>query len=296
MAKHSFKDYLIAVRSWSFPASAMPVLVGSCYALWTSPTFSWLNAVWALVAIIVFHAAGNAWSDYFDYKTGVDTPETHGSISITSGMFTSKEIIRLSIVLLCVASLLGIGLLWRCGMPLLWIGLGGLACALLYPFCKYRALGDTVIFIAYGLLPLLGTVYATTGVWNYNVLWLALPVGLITVAILHVNNLRDIRSDRDAHIWTVSMLFGERVSVWVYCLEVLAPFIAIVVFAVLGILPLWSLLCLLALPKALGNCKQAWPTLKGQREGLTRLDEGTAQLQAMTSVLLSCSLVVAHFV
>ena len=110
-------------------------------------------------------------------------------------MFAPREIYGLSMALLAVALVAGVGLLWRTGLPLLYIGIGGAACSLLYPPLKYRALGDVVIFLAYALLPTLGTCYVATGVVDWNVLWIALPVGLITVAILHANNTRDMRTD-----------------------------------------------------------------------------------------------------
>ena len=70
--KHTWKDWLLAVRPWSFPASAMPVAVTLAYLWWAGEAVNWTNGVWALLNIIVFHAAGNTWSDYFDYRRGVD--------------------------------------------------------------------------------------------------------------------------------------------------------------------------------------------------------------------------------
>lgn len=59
MGKHSFKDWMIAVRPWSFPASAMPVAVTLVYLYWMQHDVNWVNGVWALLNIVVFHAAGN---------------------------------------------------------------------------------------------------------------------------------------------------------------------------------------------------------------------------------------------
>ena len=63
MKKHSFKEWLVAVRPWSFPASAMPVLVTLAYLHWGHGSVDWLNGLWALVNIVLFHASGNTWSD-----------------------------------------------------------------------------------------------------------------------------------------------------------------------------------------------------------------------------------------
>ena len=224
MKTHSFKDWMIAVRPWSFPASAMPVVVTLAYLFWMKEDINWANGIWALLNIVVFHAAGNTWSDYFDYKQGVDMKDTFGAKTLTDKMFTPKEIYRLSLVLLLAALAGGLGLLWRTGFPLLYIGLGGAACALLYPPLKYNALGDVVIFMAYAFLPTLGTAYVSTGAFLWDVLWIAIPVGLITVAILHANNTRDMQTDARASIKTLAMELGGRTSVILYCAEILFPF------------------------------------------------------------------------
>lgn len=125
MKTHSFKDWMIAVRPWSFPASAMPVVVTLAYLFWMKEDINWANGIWALLNIVVFHAAGNTWSDYFDYKQGVDMKDTFGAKTLTDKMFTPKEIYCLSLVLLLAALAGGLGLLWRTGFPLLYIGLGG---------------------------------------------------------------------------------------------------------------------------------------------------------------------------
>ena len=129
MGKHSFREWMIAVRPWSFPASAMPVLVTLGCLFARHEDINWVNGVWALLNIVIFHAAGNTWSDYFDYRRHVDAQDTFGVKTLTSGMFTPKEIYRLSLTLLLVALLAGIGLWLRTGMPLLYIGFAGLLCA-----------------------------------------------------------------------------------------------------------------------------------------------------------------------
>ena len=76
MEKHTFKEWMIAVRPWSFPASAMPVAVTLGYVLANHLQADWLDGVWALLNIVVFHASGNTWSDYFDYRRKVVGEDT----------------------------------------------------------------------------------------------------------------------------------------------------------------------------------------------------------------------------
>lgn len=291
--KHSMRDWITAVRPWSFPASAMPVVATLGYLFATHDNVNWVNGVWALVNIIVFHAAGNTWSDYFDYKREVDAGDTFGVRTMTTGQFTPEEIYRLSVVLLAVALLGGVGLLLRTGLPLLYVGVGGLLCSMLYPPLKYKACGDYVIFMAYALLPTIGTVYATTLHFDWRVLYIAVPIGLITVAILHCNNLRDIETDRRAHISTPAMQMGGRASVWVYCFEVLFPFVWLSGCVVGGVLPAWCLLAWVAALPALRNARVAVGYFKQGAAAIATLDEGTAKLQLAFSLMLMVSFTIA---
>lgn len=290
--KHSFKAWVLATRPWSFPASAMPVLVTLVYLGWCGYAIDWMSGIWALLNIVVFHAAGNTWSDYFDYKRGVDREDTIGGMSIVSGEFQACEIKRLAWCLLSVAVVAGVVLMLHVGLPVLYFGLAGCVLILLYPWLKYHALGDLDIFLTYSVLPILGTSYVVTGDLRTESIWLMLPIGLITVGILHVNNARDIEQDSRAGIKTFAMLIGKKASVYFYLAELLLPFVCILVAAICGAMPWWSLVVVIALKPALDNCRAM---LKLPTEGMKALigvDEKTAKLQLMFSLLLSISLCV----
>ena len=293
---HSFKEWLIATRPWSFPASAMPILVTCAYLFWKGENVDWLIGLLTLVNVVVFHASGNCWSDYKDFVSGVDREDTIGGLSITSGEFAPKEIKRLALSLLVVAVLLSAVLIYLKGITVLWFVAAGALLTLLYPWLKYHALGDVDIFLTYSLLPIFGTSYVVTGVLNPAVLWLTLPIGLITVGILHANNIRDIEHDKRAGIHTLAMLLGKKVSVFLYCTYMLLPFIWVIVTAILGIFPMWSLFVLVALKPAIDNIAKA---VRYPREGMAAMngvDEKTAQLQLAFSLILTLSLVIPALV
>ncbi|WP_291530764.1 prenyltransferase [Bacteroides sp. UBA939] len=287
MKKHSLKDWLIAVRPWSFPASAMPVLVTLVYLYWAHSTILWVNGLLALASIIFFHASGNAWSDYFDFEKGVDREDTFGVKTLTSGQFTPREIRNLALGLLVPALALGLWLMYRTGLPLFWIGLGGLACSLLYPWLKYRAFGDAVIFVAYAILPTLGVSYISVGAFIPEVLLIIVPVGLITVAILHANNTRDIETDVRAGITTFAMKAGMKTNIVLYLFEVLFPILWIVVCVVLGYFPWWSLLTVVTVLPAVANVRTMLRLPKEGIRAIYNLDEKTAKLQLLFSLLLT---------
>ncbi len=286
----------MATRPWSFPASTMPVLVTLAYICWSGADVDWLCGVWALVGIVFFHACGNTWSDLFDYKYKVDGDDTFGAKTLTSGMFTSDEIRRLSVGLLVVAVISGLGLMLATGWELMWIGLGGVLCTLLYPWLKFRAWGDAVIFVCYALLPVLGTSFVATGGFVLSALWLSVPIGLITVAILHSNNTRDIATDNRAGISTLAMKIGEKWSVVAYCFEVLFPLVWVVGCVVAGIFPLWSLAVLVAAVPAVKNARMMLCLKSGGMTAIASLDEHTAKLQLVFSLLLSLSFFVASII
>ena len=296
MSKHSFKAWVLATRPWSFPASAMPVLVTLAYLFWRGCEVDWFTGVWTLVNVVLFHAAGNTWSDYKDYKSGVDREDTIGGVSITSGEFAACEIKTLAMVLLVVASVGGLVLLWLKGLPVLLLGLVGCVLTLLYPWLKYRALGDVDIFITYSILPMLGTSFVASGAFFFDILWLSVPVGLITVAILHANNMRDVQYDRRADIVTFAMKIGAKASAGIYGFEILFPFVWCVICVVLGVLPLWALLVFLAFKPAMDNVRSAMRYVAEGGSAVAHHDELTAKLQLLFSMMLTISLFVASFV
>lgn len=291
--KHSIKDWVIATRPWSFPASAMPVLVTLGYLFWSGHQVAWITGILTILNVVLFHAAGNTWSDYKDYKSGVDREDTVGGLSIVSGQFKPQEIKKLSLALFAIAVAGGLALTCFTGITTLYFGLAGALLTIFYPWLKYRALGDLDIFLTYSVVPMLGTSFVATGEIHLDALVLSVPVGLITVGILHSNNTRDIEQDRRAGIKTFAMCVGGKVSTVLYCLEMLVPFVWVIVCTVLDVLPGWSILVIAAAKMAFDNARQALRYNKEGMKALVGVDEKTAQLQLAFSVLMFVSFITA---
>lgn len=292
--KPTFKDWLFATRPWSFTASALSVVVVLVYLEWLTGAVNWANGVLAIVGIILFHAAGNTWSDYFDFRSGVDTVE--GAISVDTlkgGLFRPEQIRNLSLGLLVPGIIIGLWLLFTTGWTLLWIGLGGVICTLFYPHLKYRALGDLVIVLAYGLLPALGTSWVAVGEIDWRVLWAALPVALLVDSILHANNTRDAKTDRKADIRTMAMGMGVRASAILYVLEQLFPFAWVVLLIPFGIFPWLSILVTFIMRFAINNARSMREFKEtGDVVTIADLDQRSAQTQLLFAVVLSLSFVI----
>lgn len=286
---------MIAVRPWSLPASAMPIIVTLAFLFYKGSDINWLYGLWTLVGMMLFHLTGNTWSDYFDYRKKVDAEDTFGAKTMTTGMFQPEEIKKLAIGLLIVSVICGLSLFAVTGLPLLYIGIAGAALTLLYPILKYNALGDLDILLTFAFLPTLGTSYAATGAVDWNVLWIALPVGLITDGILHSNNTRDVITDKRAGITTMAMGLGSKFSAWLYGFEVIFPYVWVGACSIIGIMPLATIMVFLTLPVAIASAQAMKHSLTAGPGIIADLDVKTANLQLLFSVLLTIALVIGRF-
>lgn len=295
MKKHTFGEWMIAVRPWSIPASAMPIIVAVSYLFWKGAQINWPMALLTLFGMIMFHLTGNVWSDYFDFRKKVDADDTFGAKTLTTGMFEPKEIRNLALGLLVVSIICGVTIFVLTGLPVLWIGLAGVLLTLLYPFLKYNALGDLDILLTFAFLPTLGTSFTVTGALDWSVLWIALPVGLITDGILHSNNTRDVRTDRRAGITTMAMSMGPKVSAWLYSFEMIFPYVWVAVLSMIGVLPILTVVVFLTLVIAISNSNVMIKSIKGGVEMIADLDVRTANLQLFFSLMLSVAFVISAF-
>lgn len=293
--KHTLKEWFAVTRFWSFPVSIMPVVVTTAYLTWTFDTslISWLNAVLALVGIVFFHAGGNVLSDWADYRSGVDNEQAFAVPNLVFHKFKPEEYLKFASVLLIIGALIGLVLVLRTGWTLLLVGLLGALLTVGYSFFKYRALGDLTIFLNFSILPILGTTYVVIGSFYWDALVLALPIGLITVAVLHANNTLDTESDRAAGIKTFAMLIGIKAAARLYIAYVIVPFVCVLVSVSVGRLPWLSLLCFIALRPAIRNVRTVKQYVDKGKDAMMGLDQKTAQLQLVFSVFLTLGLVIA---
>ena len=287
------KSYVLATRPWSFPVSTMSVVVSAAYIYATiTTTFNIWLALWTTVGILLFHAAGNVLSDCVDFCKGVDRTDTYGPQTLTSGQFTKREMLTLGIILLSIACFNGLGILLCTGWELLIFGGLGALLAVGYSWLKYHALGDVDITLEYGIIPALGTSFVLTGAVQWSVLWIVPAFVTITNAVLHSNNTRDVVSDSVAHIHTLPMMIGKKASIVLYDIMIILPYVWIGVCAILGIIPWLSLITFVALPKAIANCRQMHSFLKAP-DAINNLDERSAQLQLIHTLLLTITLVLS---
>ena len=291
--KPTLKDWILAVRPWSFPASSMPALVTFVYVFFLYKQQAglcpnWIFGILAIIGAVIFHISGNLISDYFDYKQGVDREDTFGSSRLlVNKIFAPETILYLGLFFIILGIGIGFYLFYHTGWPLLIIGgIGGIS-ALFYYYFKYRALGDLLIFIVYGPLIILGTFYSMTSVIHWSVIWLSIPIGCITVNILHANNTRDIVHDKRANIRTLAMQLGIKGSIIEYVSLIILAYLSLVVMVLAGFLHWLVLGVLITLPIAIRNCKIMSTASIENPANILDLDVKTAQLQLIFSTLFA---------
>ncbi|MFN3821214.1 MAG: prenyltransferase, partial [bacterium] len=189
-------------------------------------------------------------------------------------------------------------LLYYRGFPMFLLGLIGLLGGYAYtgkPLgFKYIALGDLGVFLLMGPLMTLGAYFALTGEMSLDPVLISIPIGLLTVAILHANNTRDIIHDSQAQVKTVAVLLGLSASRYYYAALVLGALLFVLALVAWGLLSLWSLLTLFSLPLALKNIRQMLNAQMGKVEEIAMLDVHTAQHHLLFGLLLLLSLVLRH--
>ena len=295
--KHSFKEWFAATRYWSFPVSSMPVVVTFAFLLskgmvpcGARPVICF---VLALLGAIIIHSAGNLLSDYFDFKTGVDNADAFAVPNLVFKKFDPREYLIFSIILFVIGCGIGLILTVMCGWKLLVIGVIGVLLTACYSFLKYNALGDLDIFVIFSILIMLGTSVAVTGDIVPDVLVLALPIGIITVAVLHANNTLDIETDRKAGMKSFAMLLGGKTANCLYKVYMVVPFVAVITAVACGWVTPWALLSLVAAIPAWQNIKAASNFNEKGIQTMMGLDQAAAKLQLVFSGLLALSLFIA---
>ena len=298
--KRTLKDWVLVTRPWSFPASMIPIFASTAYMAYrchgTGVEYSMENAAISLFLLMSLHAAANLIGDYHDHVRKVDLPGSlNGVHAIYDGTFTAKEVLYYGYALLAAGSLLGLVLLLRTNLSAVWLGAAGLALASCYPWLKYHRMGDVAVLLGFAVLPSVGVCFAMTGTYVWEASVISLSFGMLTVAILHANNTRDIANDTRAGISTLCMRMGWTVSQKVYAMEVAIGYALVAVLMATGTLPLASCIVYLSLPLAVSNTRlmlAAEPMAEGR---ICNLDQRTAQMQLAFGVLFTLSFVIAIF-
>lgn len=305
------KKWLISVRPFALPASAMPVIFGAVLAVtYGQFTFRPLLFLLSLLGMVVLHSAANLLNDVCDYKKGLDKVPNPLSGGVVRGIISEKKAKNVAILLFSLGAIIGFILSLYSGIWLLLIGVGGLLIGIVYSTVtkialKYHGLGDFAVFLNFGILGSLGSWYVQSSILSWiPVIW-AIPMSTLVIAILHANNWRDINTDHDGLIITIAMLLGDKKSLAYYGFLIFGPFFMILgmiflpqlFFDNLPAMPYSFLLTLLAFPLALKLWRKA---VKRQTplhpSDFLALDGATAKLNLQFGLLCTGALLLHFFV
>ena len=240
--------WIEAARPRTLPAAVAPVLVGTAAA---GTVIAWRFAAALLVALAV-QVAVNYANDYFDGVRGVDTPERVGPRrAVASQLVTPQQMWLAIMVALAVAAAAGIALAAAAGWELLIVGALSFLAALGYsggprPYAS-AGMGELFVFLFFGVVATVGSAYVQVERVVAVAAIAAVPIGLLASAILMVNNIRDIGTDRSAGKATLAVRLGAPRARSTYWLMLLAAFVFPGVLASVTASP-WPLLAWLSLP------------------------------------------------
>jgi 1,4-dihydroxy-2-naphthoate octaprenyltransferase len=292
-----WRAWAMAIRPKTLPAAVAPVLVGMALAQ-ADGVFSPLPAGAALVAALLIQIGTNLANDYYDYVKGTDMTGRKGPTRVAQSGLISLAHLRTGIAITFIlAALVGLYLVITGGWPILAIGVASLISALAYtggPFpLGYHGLGDLFVFLFFGLAAVCGTYYvqaqSLTPTAMAAVVAAAVPVGALTVAILVVNNLRDIESDQQTGKRTLAVLIGPRYTRLEYVLLLVLSYASPILIWSAGWSSAWALLPWLTLPLALRLARTVYRTTEGSP--LNKALAGTANLDLLFSLLFAIGLV-----
>ena len=207
--------YLEAARPRTLPAAVAPVVVGTVAASSPTSQLDLGRAALALVVALSLQVAVNYANDYFDGVRGVDTEDRAGPRrAVASGLITPQAMRRAIVLALLVAVLAGVTLARLVGWELLLVGAVAILATLGYsggprPYAS-AGLGEVMVFVFFGLVATVGSAYVQDGRLTLLPLLTAVPMGLFAVALLVVNNLRDIPTDRAVGKATLAVKLGDR--------------------------------------------------------------------------------------
>lgn len=285
--------WIMASRPRTLPAALAPVVVGSAMAL-ADKSFVWLPAVAALLVALLLQVGVNLANDYFDYLKGIDTQDRLGPPRVTqSGLIPPKQVRSAMILTIILSAIPGTYLLARGGWPVIIIGIACVVAILAYSGGPYplasHGLGDLFVFIFFGLVAVCGTYYVqvlhlTPIVWLLGVI-----EGLLITAILVVNNLRDIQTDRKTGKRTLAVTIGDRGCRIEYVALLAIAYAIPIVLWLSGRMSAWVILPLLSLPLAISLMRLIWqsPADSILNQALVK----TVRLALFYSLLLAIGLI-----
>ncbi|MGD2162732.1 MAG: 1,4-dihydroxy-2-naphthoate polyprenyltransferase [Anaerolineales bacterium] len=249
------RAWMQASRPKTLTAAVTPVLVGTAIAL-ANESFRPLAAVAALYCAFAIQIGTNIFNDVMDFERGTDTQERMGPLRVTqAGWLPPAEVRRGAYIVFLSAALVGLYLIALGGWPVLLLGLASIMAGLAYTAgpspLAYNGFGDLFVMLFFGFVAVGGTVYVQMQSLPMEAWFAAGAVGSTITALLGVNNIRDMETDRQAGRRTIPVLIGRQGALVEFGLLLSLAFILPTVAVIGGWAPFGVLLAWLATPVAM---------------------------------------------
>ncbi len=288
--------WLVAARVRTLPAAFAPVLVGTALAGYEG-VFHPLRFLAALIGAVFIQVGTNLSNDYSDARRGADTEDRLGPVRVTAGgLVPPGQVLVATYVSFGVAVLAGAYLVAVAGWQLLIVGAASILAGVLYtggpkPY-GYEGLGEVFVFLFFGIVAVAGSYFVQVRHLSWEAFALAVPVGLLAAAILMVNNIRDIETDRRAGKRTLAVRLGRERARTVFATTVYAAYVLAPITWLFGPLRPWLLLSWLTLPVG----AQVVRTVRNHVDGpsLNAALAQTGVLQLAFCMLLSAGLLLSR--
>jgi len=286
--------WLMAARPRTLPAAVAPVLVGSAAAVqWLGHLPRWGAFFAALVGSIFIQIGTNLANDYSDAERGADTADRLGPVRVTSaGLVTPQRVLTATWIAFAIAVACGVYLATVAGIV---IGVLSIAAGVLYtggprPY-GYAGLGEVFVFLFFGLVAVNGSYYVQLEELDALPLGLSISIGFLATAIIVVNNVRDVETDRRAGKNTLAVRIGRSGAVNLYRLLVLGAFAVLPIALWAGEASALPLIGLLALPMAIKPMRVM--TNRSDGPALNGALAATGALLGVFSLLVTAGLLIS---
>jgi len=210
------KSYFLAARPSTLPAAIVPVWVGCVLARKYEGEVDWFLALFTLLGALCIQIATNLFNDAIDHEKGADTRERLGPQRATAGgLLSRRAVYGGAFIFLFLACLASVPLIQSRGWVIIAIGLPSLY--LTYGYTggpvplAYLGLGELFVILFFGMVAVGGTFYVQTGEWLWPAGVVGLQVGLLSAVLIAINNLRDLKEDRESGKKTVAVRLGPGV-------------------------------------------------------------------------------------
>lgn len=288
-AQSKLNIWLASCRPKTLTASIAPVLVGAAMAF-NDGKIDPIVLTLTFAAALLIQIGTNLANDYYDFVKGADTDTRVGPTRATqAGLVTPNQMKFAFLLTFALAASAGLYLVYIGGIPILAIGLVSIICGVLYTAgpipLAYYGLGDIFVLVFFGPVAVGGTYYLQTHTINQYVIIAGLAPGLISVAILTVNNLRDISTDKAANKKTLAVRFGANFAIAEYVTSIIAACLIPVILCVTLRSNYWCMISLLTLIIAAGPVKTILS--KPDAESLNQMLARTGKLLIIYSVLFA---------